>query len=341
MAGYTPGEQPKPGDVVIKLNTNENPYPPSPRVFDAIRATSADALRRYPSPMADEFRRVAARVHGVSVDQVLAGNGSDDVLQIALRTYCGAGDVLASPDPTYSLYPVLAELADVRFVTVPWGPAWTLPVDALLATNPRAIFFANPNAPSGTWVEPDAISALASRTDALVLVDEAYVDFAEQSCLSLVAAHENVLVSRTLSKGYGLAGLRFGYAIGHPSLIEQMTKVKDSYNCDAVAIAAAAAALDDQAYAHEQWAKVKAERTRVTGALAARGFDVIPSLGNFVLATLPGARYAKPVYEGMKGRGVLVRFFDKPGLSDKLRISIGTPDENEAMLAALDASLRS
>ena len=341
MAGYTPGEQPKPGDVVIKLNTNENPYPPSPRVFEAIRATSADALRRYPSPMADEFRRVAARVHGVSVDQVLAGNGSDDVLQIALRTYCGAGDVLASPDPTYSLYPVLAELADVRFVTVPWGPAWTLPVDALLATNPRAIFFANPNAPSGTWVEPDAISALASRTDALVLVDEAYVDFAEQSCLSLVAAHENVLVSRTLSKGYGLAGLRFGYAIGHPSLIEQMTKVKDSYNCDAVAIAAAAAALDDQAYAREQWEKVKAERTRVTGALAARGFDVIPSLGNVVLATLPGARYAKPVYEGMKGRGVLVRFFDKPGLSDKLRISIGTPAENDAMLAALDASLPS
>ena len=144
-----------------------------------------------------------------------------------------------------------------------------------------------------------------------------------------------------LREGYGLAGLRFGSAIGHPSLIEQMTKVKDSYNCDAVAIAAAAAALDDQAYAHEQWAKVKAERTRVTGALAARGFDVIPSLGNFVLATLPGARYAKPVYEGMKGRGVLVRFFDKPGLSDKLRISIGTPDENEAMLAALDASLRS
>ena len=341
MDGYTPGEQPKPGERVIKLNTNENPYPPSPKVFEAIGSIGADALRRYPQPMADDFRDVAARVHGVRRDQVLAGNGSDDILQIALRTYCGPGDVLASPDPTYSLYPVLAELADVRFVTVPWEPGWTLPSDALLATNPRAIFFANPNAPSGTCVPLEQVSALASRTDALVLVDEAYVDFAESSCLPLLAQHENVLISRTLSKGYGLAGLRFGYAMAHPSVIAQMAKVKDSYNCDAIAIAAAAAALDDQAYAREQWARVTQERARVTEALTTRGFAVIPSQGNFVLATLPRAVSARPVYEGMKARGVLVRFFDKPGLNDKLRITIGTPDENAAMLAALDASLGS
>jgi len=339
MAGYTPGEQPKPGAQVIKLNTNENPYPPSPAVFAAIGSIGADALRRYPQPMADDFRDVAARVHGVTRDQVLAGNGSDDILQIALRSYCGPGDVLASPDPTYSLYPVLAELADVRFVTVPWALGWTLPTDALLATNPRAIFFANPNAPSGTCVPVEQVSALASRTDALVLVDEAYVDFAESSCLPLLAQHENVLISRTLSKGYGLAGLRFGYALAHPSVIEQMAKVKDSYNCDAIAIAAATAALGDQAYAREQWARVTQERARVTEALTTRGFAVIPSQGNFVLATLPRAVDAKPVYEGMKARGVLVRFFDKPGLNDKLRITIGTPDENAAMLAALDASL--
>ncbi len=339
MAGYTPGEQPKPGERVIKLNTNENPYPPSPAVFEAIARVGADALRRYPQPMADDFRAVAARVHGVTKDQILAGNGSDDILQIALRTYCGPGDVLASPDPTYSLYPVLAELADVRFVTVPWGPGWTLPSEALLGTNPRAIFFANPNAPSGTCVPAEEVSALASRTDALVLVDEAYVDFAEESCLPLLARHENVLISRTLSKGYGLAGLRFGYAIAHPSVIAQMAKVKDSYNCDAIAIAAATAALDDQEYAREQWARVKQERARVAEALSVRGFSVIPSRGNFVLATLPQAAYAKPLYEGMKARGVLVRFFDKPGLNDKLRITIGTPDENAAMLAALDASV--
>jgi histidinol-phosphate aminotransferase len=339
MAGYTPGEQPKPGDTVIKLNTNENPYPPSPKVFEAIGRIGADALRRYPQPMADDFRRTAARLHGVSPEQILAGNGSDDILQIALRSYCGPGDALASPDPTYSLYPVLAELADVRFVTVPWDSGWSLPADALLATGARAIFFANPNAPSGTWVEPSAIGALAARTDALVLVDEAYVDFAAADCLGLLAMHENVLVSRTLSKGYGLAGLRFGYAIGHPVVVAEMAKVKDSYNCDAIAIAAATAALDDQAYAREQWARVRSERTRVTGELTRRGFTVIPSQGNFVLTTTPGGACGRPLYEGLKARGVLVRYFDKPGLDDKLRITIGTPDENTTMLAALDLTL--
>jgi histidinol-phosphate aminotransferase len=340
MAGYTPGEQPRPGEKVVKLNTNENPYPPSPLVLDAIRTIAPDALRRYPPPMADAFRRAAARVHGVAPEQILAGNGSDDILQIALRTCCGPGDVLASPSPTYSLYPVLAELAEVRFVGVPWDPDWTLPADALLAARPRAIFFANPNAPSGTWVPPAQVSALASRTDALVLVDEAYVDFADEDCLGLLARHENVLIARTLSKGYGLAGLRFGYAIGHPDLIAQMAKVKDSYNCDAIAMAAACAALDDQAYAREQWARVKSERARVAAELARRGWAVTPSRANFVLATTPDGAPARPVYEGLKSRGVLVRFFDKPGLVDKLRVTIGTPDENTAFLEALDASLR-
>jgi histidinol-phosphate aminotransferase len=340
MSGYTPGEQPRPGDTVVKLNTNENPYPPSPRVFDAIRAIGGDALRRYPQSMADDFRRIAADAHGVRPEQILAGNGSDDILQIALRTYCGPGDVLASPDPTYSLYPVLAELADVRFVTVPWAPGWGLPSDALLGAGARAVFFANPNAPSGTCVPPDAVSELASRTDALVLVDEAYVDFAERDCLALVARHDNVLVTRTLSKGYGLAGLRFGYAVGPARVIEQMAKVKDSYNCDAIAIAAACAALSDRPYAEACWARVKAERARVTSELGRRGWDVIPSQGNFVLATTPGAVQARPLYDGLKARGVLVRLFDKPGLSDKLRITIGSPEENDALLRALDAVMR-
>jgi len=339
MAGYTPGEQPGPGDKVVKLNTNENPYPPSPKVLDAIRSIDADALRRYPSPMADDFRAAAARLHGVHPDCVLAGNGSDDILQIALRCYCAAGDVLASPDPTYSLYPVLAELADVRFVTVPWRPDWTLPADALLAASPQAIFFANPNAPSGTWVPPADVGALAARTDALVLVDEAYADFAGDNCLSLLAQHDNVLISRTLSKGYGLAGLRFGYAIGHRDVIAQMAKVKDSYNCDAIAIAAASAALDDQSYAREHWAMVCSERSRLTSELERRGFAVIPSRGNFVLATTPGATCARPLYEALKSSGVLVRFFARPGLDDKLRISVGTPEETSMLLDAIDAVL--
>jgi len=336
MTGYTPGEQPRPEDRIVKLNTNENPYPPSPKVFDAIRSIGADALRRYPSPMADRFRQVAAAVHGVAADAILAGNGSDDILQIALRTFCGPGDVLASPEPTYSLYPVLAELADVQFVTVPWGPGWTLPIEPLLAATPRAIFFANPNAPSGTSVSAGQVSALASRTDALVLVDEAYVDFADGHCLGLLERHDNVLVTRTLSKGYALAGLRFGYAIGHRSVIAQMTKVKDSYNCDAVAIAAACAALEDQAYAREQWQKIRRERARLTTELSSRGFEVIPSQGNFVLVTVPRRSSARSIYDALKACGVLVRYFDKPGLDDKLRITVGTAEENDVFLTALD-----
>lgn len=339
MAGYTPGEQPRPGDCVVKLNTNENPYPPSPRVLDAIRNMSSDALRRYPSPTADDFRDVAARLHGVESSCILAGNGSDDVLQIALRTYCGPGDVLASPDPTYSLYPVLAELADVRFVRVPWDEGWGLPVEALLATSPRAIFFANPNAPSGTWVEPSRVASLAARTDALVLVDEAYVDFANGHCVGLIAQHPNVLVARTVSKGYGLAGLRFGYAIAHPEVIAQMTKVKDSYNCDAIAIRAASAALEDQEYARARWSDVRAERARLSEKLAERGFSVIPSHANFVLAAVPAGVNAGEAYRALKQRGVLVRYFDTPGLNDKLRISMGTREEMDAFLGALDVVL--
>ena len=172
------------------------------RVLEAIRHVSADALRRYPQPMADDFRQVAARVHGVGPDSILAGNGSDDILQIALRAYCGPGDVLASPAPTYSLYPVLAELADVRYVTVPWGAEWSLPADALLAAGPRAIFFANPNAPSGTAVPSAAVGALASRTGALVLVDEAYVDFADADCLGLLSTHEKDRKSTRLNSSH-------------------------------------------------------------------------------------------------------------------------------------------
>jgi histidinol-phosphate aminotransferase len=339
MAGYTPGEQPSVGEQVIKLNTNENPFPPSPRVVEAIRRITPDALRRYPSSMADEFRAVAARVHGVASESILAGNGSDDILQIALRSYCGPGDVLVCPDPTYSLYPVLAELADVRLVSIPWEPGWRLPTEALLGARARAIFFANPNSPSGTWVPITDIETLAAGTEALVLVDEAYADFADDNCLSLLRRRPNILITRTLSKGYGLAGVRFGYAIGDPAVIAQMAKVKDSYNCDVVAIAAACAALDDVEYARANWRAIRAERERLSAELERRGFAVIPSQANFLLVTTPDEAHAGWLYSGLKMRGVLVRFFDKPALDNKLRISVGAPEENDRLLAALDASL--
>ena len=334
MAPYVPGEQPDPGEKVIKLNSNENPFPPSPRVLDAIRALDPEYLRRYPSPKADAFRATAARVHGVSSDMILAGNGSDEILAIVMRTYLGPGDALAYPDPTYSLYPVLAEEGENRIRTVSWGPNWELPIDALLATGARAIFFANPNAPTGTLVEKSRVRDLALAFDGLLLVDEAYVDFADETCLDLVCELPNVILCRTFSKGYSLAGLRFGYAIAAPAVVAQMMKVKDSYNCDAISILAATAALADQDYARRSWQAVRSERGRLSSELGQRGYEVIPSQANFVLARCPGGN-AAGIYRTLKAKGILVRFFDKPGLQDKLRITIGTAEQNDALLAAL------
>jgi histidinol-phosphate aminotransferase len=334
MHPYVPGEQPGPGEKIIKLNTNENPFPPSPKVMAAIRAVEPEWLRRYPNPGADGFRAVAARVHGVDPDMVLAGNGSDEILAIIMRAFIGPGELLAWPEPTYSLYPVLADIGDSRGVGVPWAPGWTLPTEALLATGARAIFFANPNAPSGTLVPPEQVRALAARFAGVVLVDEAYVDFADSDCLGLLRDCPNVIVSRTFSKGYALAGLRFGYALAAPAMIAQLRKVKDSYNCDALSIAAATAALEDQAYARETWTHVRAERTRLSAELDRRGWSVIPSQANFLLATVPGGD-AGALYRALKQRGILVRYFDKPGLADKLRLTIGTRAENDALLAAL------
>jgi histidinol-phosphate aminotransferase len=335
MSGYTPGEQPKRGETVIKLNTNENPYSPSPRVLDVFRNVDADDLRRYPDPVANAFRDAAAALYGVSREQIIAGNGSDDILNIVLRAYLDPGDVLAYPDPTYSLYPVLAGLQDAKVAPVAWESGWKLPVDALLASGARVIFVAHPNAPSGTPVAIEALDALASRFDGLLLVDEAYGEFAEHNALPLLATHNNVLISRTLSKSYSLAGLRFGYGIGHTSIIDELMKVKDSYNCDMPSIAAATAAIGDQVYARTVWAQVKAEREQLTLALQGRGWDVIPSQANFVFARPPTGDGAA-MYAQLKSKGVLVRFFNMPGLTDRIRITVGTPEQMRALLSAID-----
>lgn len=335
MDGYLPGEQPAPGERVVKLNTNENPYPPSPRVLDAIRAVDPDRLRRYPNPTADGFRTAAAAALGVTPDMILCGNGSDDVLAIVTRTFLGPGDALCAPEPTYSLYPVLAHIGEVKFLPVPWGPGWSLPVDALCAIGARAVFFANPNAPSGTLAPRAAVRDLCRRFAGVVLCDEAYVEFADEDSLPLIAECPNLVISRTLSKAYSLAGLRFGWAIAQAPLVRQMHKVKDSYNCDAVAVAAATAALADREYARSTWERVRSERARLTAELSRRGFTVEPSQANFLLAAVPGGD-GGGVYRALKGKGVLVRFFDRNGLRDKVRITVGSPAENDALLAAID-----
>jgi len=293
-------------------------------------------LRRYPDPVATKFRAAAARVLGVTPEMILAGNGSDDILTIATRTFIPPGGVLACPEPTYSLYPVLARLEQATYSPVPWDKDWSLPADALLETKADAIYLANPNAPSGTYLSPTKVEELARQFEGLLLVDEAYVDFADDNCLALVKEYANIVISRTLSKAYSLAGLRFGYAVAQPRVIEQMMKVKDSYNCDAIATCAAAAAIEDQEYARKSWEFVKSERQRLSSELTQLGWAVAKSQANFILATAPNGR-GRDVYLGLKQQGILVRHWDKPGLADKIRITVGQSQENNALLAGIKA----
>jgi len=333
LDGYEPGEQPTDPDVV-KLNTNENPYPPSTRVLEAVRAITGEQLRRYPAPKGDAFRDAAAQVLGVQPDMIICGNGMDDVLNMTVRAFSGPEARLAYPSPTYTLYAVLAAIEASMVTEVAFGPRYELPFDELVQADGRVTYLCNPNSPSGTYVPVDQVAELARRLRGVLAVDEAYVDFADDNCMSLVGEFPNVLVLRTLSKGYSLAGMRFGFGVGQPELIEGLIKVKDSYNVDAVSIAAASAAVRDQDYARQNWQRVRQERERLTAGLAELGFDVLPSQSNFLLASIAEPP-AERLYESLKARKILVRYFKQPRLADCLRITVGKPDENDALLAAL------
>jgi histidinol-phosphate aminotransferase len=340
IEGYVPGEQPR-DRRYIKLNTNESPYPPSPRVLEAIHAGVRDDLRLYPDPAATELRRAAAEVYGVSLDAILAGNGSDDLLTMLFRACTDAVPFASTyesraayPVPTYSLYDTLAAIQGCEAAPVPFPEDFTLPVEALLAKDARLTIVCNPNAPSGTFTPVAAIEDLVRHARGLVVVDEAYVDFAPATCLPLVGEHDNLIVLRTFSKSYSLAGMRVGLAFGPPALLREIYKVKDSYNMSRLAQLAAKAALEDRGVMEENVRKVRASREALTGALRALGYVVLPSEANFVLARRPGADLGS-TYCALRAEGILVRYFDKPGLRDALRISVGLPEENEALLRAL------
>jgi histidinol-phosphate aminotransferase len=334
-APYVPGEQPAPGRRVVKLNTNENPYPPSPRVLDALAASADASVRLYPDPEARALRAKASEVYGIPADHILAGNGSDELLALLLRATVDPGDRVAFPVPTYSLYETLVAVQGGTVVTMPWPDDWSIPA-GLATTGARVTFLCNPNAPSGTLVAPDAIAALARVLPGVLVVDEAYADFADTNALGLVGRHPNVLVLRTFSKSYSLAGLRVGLAFGHPELLAGLHTVKDSYNLNRASQAAATAALDDQAHMLANVARIRATRARLTGALVERGYAVPPSSANFVLARKAGVDQG-PVVRRLAERGILVRHFAVPGLADALRITVGTDEETDAFLAALDA----
>jgi histidinol-phosphate aminotransferase len=338
MRGYTPGEQLTDS---IKLNTNEGAYPPSPRVMAVLQGLGEDKVRLYPDPVSRGLREAAAARFGVTPEQVLAGNGSDDCLTILYRTFLDVGNRVAAPWPTYGLYEQLAAIQGAKLVTVPFRQSatrWDLPYD-LDRQRAKMIILANPNNPSATLIPVDELRKLAdSASKALVVVDEAYVDFAlgdgiDASILPYLDEHPNVVVLRTFSKSYSLAGARLGLLFAAAPLIGEMMKVKDSYNVNALTQALGIAALEDRKTHDEAMRATLDERARLERELAAWGLTWPESRANFLLVEL-GDR-AEAVYGHLKSAGVLVRWFSAPDLRTKLRISVGRPDQNNRLLAAL------
>ncbi len=375
--GYVPGEQPAGG---VKLNTNENPYPPPPAVAEALARFPIERLRRYPPGDAAPFRAAAARVHGVDPAEVIATNGGDELLRLAVATYADPGEPVAITPPTYSLYKVLIRLHGAQPVEVPLTGEWRLPdrlAESLNRSGARLAFLVNPHAPSGRLYDREEITAVADGFEGVLLVDEAYVDFVDPAhgydLVPAIRDRPNLLILRTLSKGYSLAGLRFGYGLGPaPLLAPMLTKTKDSYNVDALAVEVARAALESREWAADNWARVRAERERLRTGLERIGLPSFPSETNFVLASVPpdalagrpsGSSYsrgsvpagggrnanasgdgradtcgsggAERLYRALRARDVHVRWFAEPRLADRLRISVGTAEENDRLLATL------
>ena len=338
MQGYVPGEQPQEDDF-IKLNTNENPYSCSPRVKAAIGRVVQAGLQKYPDPTAAVFRQRAAEQLHVDPDSILCGNGSDDILTIVTRSLVDSGDVVRFPYPSYVLYQTLAEIQGAVPETVHFEQDWTLS-DKFCESRSRLrlVYLANPNSPSGTVLPPQRILEIADALPCPLLVDEAYVDFADSNCAACVAENEKILVSRSLSKSYALAALRFGFVIAQPHIVRELGKVKDSYNCDALATAGATAAIDDQAWVIENRQRILATRERLADRLGELGFDVATSQANFVWATQP-ERKLRPVYERLKEQRILIRYMNYPDWGEGLRITVGTDEQIDALLAALPALL--
>lgn len=351
LKGYVPGEQPQ-GTEAVKLNTNENPYRASESVYDAIRKTAEIGLARYPHPTAAPFRFAAGKILNIDPDWILCGNGSDDLLTILTRTFVGEGELLRLPYPSYILYKTLAEIQGAFAEEIHFHEDWTL--SYRFAENParfaaergvhrksdrlRLVFLPNPNSPSGTVISPEKILQFAEKLPCPLVVDEAYADFADTNCLKLVEKCERIIVCRTLSKSYALAGLRFGFLVAQPQMIEQLQKVKDSYNCDALSIAAATAAILDQDWLKENRRKILATRETLTSRMRAMGFQVLDSHANFTWNThneLP----LKPLCDYLKENDFLVRYMNYPGWGDGIRISVGTDEQIDICMELIEKKI--
>ncbi len=361
MPGYVPGEQPKRGEA-IKLNTNENPYRASESVYDAIRAVADQGLSRYPNSMGEAFREAAAKVYDVTPDSILCGNGSDDILTILTRAFVPENGLLRLAYPSYILYRSLAQIQGASSEEVLFEPDWTLPdyfgeaaeAESRFHLSPvpagkrlGLVYLPNPNSPSGTVIPKDRLLAFAESLPCPLLIDEAYADFAEESCVDLVKKSPKILVSRTLSKSYALAGLRFGFLIARPEIISELVKVKDSYNCDALSIAAATAAISDQAWLAENRRKIVSTRSRLVERMRALGFVVPDSHSNFTWNVHPNQAVShEGIYRFLKENGYLVRYMVYPGWSrvagrdDGLRISVGTDQQIDECLDLIEKYLK-
>lgn len=330
LEAYTPGEQPR-SKSAVKLNTNENPYPPSPKCAKALRDFDLDRLRRYPDPVFMELREAVAALNGTKAENVFVGNGSDEILTLAARAFVENDESIASLDPSYSLYKTLAAIRDVK-----WAGSSVDSAKIDIPDNASLFLWTNPNAPTGGFAAPRKISAFAKKFEGVVIVDEAYADFARENCMKLATApgNDNIIVMRTFSKSYSLAGLRVGYCVGPAYLIEALYKIKDSYNVDAVAQAVALAALKDRAYHAKTVRKVVATREAFTAELEKLGWDVLPSEANFVFAR-PARMPAAEVFAALRERDIFVRYFAGPLTGDRLRITIGTSAEMKKLLSAL------
>ena len=340
VQGYVPGEQPGAANV-IKLNTNENPYPPSPNVLDAVRHYTTEAIRKYPDPVATRLRRACAERYGYpGPEWVIAGNGMDELLALALRTFVDPGDTVMSPYPTYTLYETLALLHGANITLIDLDADFRL-TEEFFATPARLCFLPRPNAPSGVSASRAEVERFCKSFPGIVVIDEAYVDFADDNCMDFPKAFDNVIVMRTFSKAYSLAGLRLGVAVARPELIGELMKGKDSYNVNGVTQAAGAEAICDVLYFESTLERVKATRARLIEALTTMGFDVAPSQSNFVLAQWTGTPPAREIFERLKEDNIFVRYFDARRLENALRITVGTESETSALLGALEEILAS
>lgn len=335
IAGYTPGEQPKMNNL-IKLNTNENPYPPSPRVMEVLRSFDPARLRRYPDPTADALRDLFAESVNMARENVIIGNGSDDLLTMIFRAFTSADLGVAIFEPTYSLYPVLAAMQGAPVTRIALDPeTFAYPADAVKqAGNANLLIITRPNAPTGNAADKALVHSICRDFDGIVLIDEAYADFADDTCEKFAAEFDNVLVMRTFSKGSSMAGLRLGYAFGNKDLISGLMKLKDSYNVDMLSQELAKANFLDAAYRRKCCQKIVADRELLKDALTGLGFKVVPSQANFLFAAPPDGDGAG-CFKALRDEAVIVRYFPGPVTGKYLRITVGTPAENARLLEVL------